>query len=119
MPSVIVSCCPLTESTLPRSNVTVAKPSGGAHDRRALDGVREAAQARRPAALAVLAAAVGEPRVALVAAPAVAMALMPAPTATQQTATSSRRECLRMDDMGCDLACRCDLKMARSTVAPP
>jgi hypothetical protein len=45
--------------------------------------------------------------VLLVAAPAVAIALTPAPRATQQMATLSSRQCLRMDDMNRDLACRC------------
>jgi hypothetical protein len=45
--------------------------------------------------------------VVLVAAPALAMALTPAPIATQHTATAGRRQCLRMDDMGGDLVGGC------------
>ena len=101
VPSVIVSCRPLTESSLPRSKVTVANPVPvlttrsplTARQRQAPEAPGSDAPAWPPdrprrglAGLALLA-------------PALAIALAPAPSTAQLTATSSNRECLRMNDM--------------------
>src|ERR1700729_26024 len=103
VPSVMVSRCPLTPATLPRANVAVAKPCAV---RTTAEPCTARASRRRPPlrALACLAAPWGDgvlvdAPAGAVRAPGGGMALIPAPAATQHTATSSSRECLRMVDM--------------------